>query len=227
MISRGFELFLLYTSMAGGANIAEYDLAYTDSLSRTDAFEHTQVVATLSGLVNRDEPLLFTPYSSGTGFPNTDQIWKNFSLQRGGWLEGDSFESMPSGPGELGALVSRFQKHTSGIVLYDTNVPATSNVASTICGVENLLPVAYNPSTSSASVYHQLVNVLQMKVVVNLVNKFNGNVTGSSKCDAYLWAKEQYLDTNKSNPALLAYYVDYFGATLKPPYPTPPPSPGR
>jgi hypothetical protein len=218
-------LCVLGSNSALAGAIVEYDIAYTDALSRTDAFEHTQLVSTLSGLVNRDGPLIFTPYSSGTGYANTDIMWKNYSLQQGQWLEGAAFESMPSGPGEIGTLVSRYRSHVQGVVLYDINVPATSNVASTICGVENLLPVAFNPSTSNASVYRQLVEVLKLKVVVNLVNKFNGSVTGSSKCDAYLWAKEQYLDSNKSNPTLLAYYVDYFGATLTPPYPTPAPSP--
>jgi hypothetical protein len=36
-------------------------------------------------------------------------------------------------------------------------------------------------------------------VKVSLVGKFNGSVTGSAKCDAYIWAKQQYLDQSNEN----------------------------
>jgi hypothetical protein len=116
-----------------------------------------------------------------------------------------------------------------GVVLYDPTVPATSNVASTIAGVESLLPVAYRPNGGPATVYHQLVTSGVLKVELNLVGRFTGARTGSAKCDAYLWAKETYLDSGKTNARLLAYYVDYFAATLTPapapPAPAPAPAP--
>jgi hypothetical protein len=152
-------------------------------------------------------------------------MWKNYSTKPGAWLDGVTFESIASGPGAVGDLAARFKDEISGIVLYDTAVPSTANVASTVAGVENLLPVPYRPSNETASVYRQLVTQLGLKVVVDLVGKFNGSVTGSAKCDAYMWAKEQYLDTNRSNTALIGYYVDFFGATLAPAYPTPVPVP--
>ncbi|NIR00989.1 MAG: hypothetical protein GTN78_12440, partial [Gemmatimonadales bacterium] len=34
--------------------------------------------------------------------------------------------------------------------------------------------------------------------------------TGSAKCDAYLWAKEKYLDSGKCNPAKMGYYIDAY-----------------
>jgi hypothetical protein len=53
-----------------------------------------------------------------------------------------------------------------------------------------------------------------------------------SQGDAYLWAVERYLTPNASDPTqqladptLLAYYVDYYAATLTPSHPHPPLAP--
>lgn len=48
----------------------------------------------------------------------------------------------------------------------------------------------------------QLNSTAANLVKVNLVGKFNGSKTGSTKCDAYLWAKETYLDTGMVDPGL-------------------------
>jgi hypothetical protein len=42
------------------------------------------------------------------------------------------------------------------------------------------------------------------------VGRFDGKVTGSSKCDAYLWALEEFVRTGKCNKAQMAYFIDYF-----------------
>lgn len=114
-------------------------------------------------------------------------------------------------------------------MLYDTSVPSTSNVASTIAGVEGWLPVAYRPGSAATSVYNQLVASGLLAVKLSLVGKFTGSRTGSAKADAYLWCKENYLDTGKTDPRLIAYYVDYYAATMQPspppPGPAPPPPP--
>jgi hypothetical protein len=96
-------------------------------------------------------------------------------------------------PANLTALVGTPSLLTAvkGVVLYDPAVPATSNIASTIAGVESLLPVAYRPAGGATSVYSQLVTSGLLQVKQSLVGMFNGNRTGSAKCDAYLWAKEK------------------------------------
>ena len=130
--------------------------------------------------------------------------------------------------GNLTALLDPFLDTLSGAVLYDPLVPATSNVASTVAGVEGMVPVCNRPGSHGASVYSQLVGSKALKVGMSLVGKFTGARTHSKKNDAYLWAKETYLDTGKTNPLLLAYYVDYFAAgyPVPPGPPGPPPGPG-
>ncbi len=95
---------------------------------------------------------------------------------------------------------------------------STSNVASTICGVEDLIPVATIPYPGS--LYDRLIaDGPKLKVVQDLVGKFDGagtipdtdrQSTGSAKCDSYLWAKMHYIDTGKCNPAVIGYWCDAF-----------------
>jgi hypothetical protein len=78
--------------------------------------------------------------------------------------------------------------------------------------------------------------IMTLDIVINLLDKFNGSRTGSTKwyvcdcihptyrycavgmtllvrlfnSDAYLWAKEEYLDKGRCDPTALAYYIDYY-----------------
>ena len=56
---------------------------------------------------------------------------------------------------DIAALVDRFRDDVKGVVLWDPAVPATSNVASTVAGVENLLPICRDEA--SDSLYTRLV----------------------------------------------------------------------
>jgi hypothetical protein len=96
------------------------------------------------------------------------------------------------------------------------HTPATSNVASTAAGALSLLPVPYRPSDPD-SLYNKLLpHQAVLPVKLSLVGKFTGNRTGSSKADAYLWAKEAFLDTGVVTGSTLAYFVDYFAAVGAP-----------
>ncbi|MCL6598921.1 MAG: DEAD/DEAH box helicase family protein, partial [Alicyclobacillus macrosporangiidus] len=111
-----------------------------------------------------------------------------------------------------------FSDYVNGVVVWSENLPCTSNIASTICGVENLLPVRY--SRDADSMYDRLVlHGPKLKIVHNLVGKFTGrgkipdsdlDSTGSRKGDAYLWAKMRYIDTGKCNPCEIGYWCDAF-----------------
>ncbi|MBR6549061.1 MAG: hypothetical protein IKT68_05895, partial [Clostridia bacterium] len=99
-----------------------------------------------------------------------------------------------------------------GIILWDGNVPATANVAATICGLDGYLPVL------AESDLHKDLVARGVPVKMSLVGKFaNGkkgqkiadtNIasTGSAKNDAYLWALEKYF--NRCSSKYLAYTLD-------------------
>ena len=47
-----------------------------------------------------------------------------------------------------------------------------------------------------------------LPITLNLVGKFDGKRTGSTKADAYLWAKETFLDTGEVTGDELGYEKD-------------------
>ena len=99
----------------------------------------------------------------------------------------------------------------AGIILWDGNVPATSNVAATICGLDGYLPVLKD------SPLHKTLVAKGVPVKMDLSGMFkngqSGNITGTSvkstgsaKNDAYLWALEKYY--NRCSAKYIAYTLD-------------------
>ncbi len=186
------------------------------------AWDECHFLFSLQGIVNRDRPRLFVRYINrgvrGKTI-NLDDYWLEKLRQPGEMFADYRLKRIAS----LEELIETFRISFRGVVCYDPNVPATSNVASTIAGVESLPCLRFDPSP--ASLYDRLVNRgPKLPVIVRLYHPdgtslFTGRgaipgtqtpSTGSSKCDAYIWAKEKYLDTGKCNPAKLAYYIDSY-----------------
>ncbi len=174
-----------------------------DTVLRYDALK---LVASLQGLVNRDKPRLALRFLEAEG-RNVDDYW--LDVQRAGWLKDVPLEREK----DLVGLLRHFPEQVTGLVLWDQNVAATANVAATICGVEGLLPLrAGSPLIALLGKVGALP-----PVKMDLTGKFTGKETGSAKCDAYLWAKREYLDTGKCSPTLMANYIDgYSQAPGKP-----------
>ncbi|MBN2474903.1 MAG: hypothetical protein JXB62_09875 [Pirellulales bacterium] len=209
-----------------GNCIALYDLTYTLEIDCDDpgqvrmAWDHCHAVAAIQGLVNRSGPRLYVRYVvCPQTRVNVDDYWLDKLTQPEAWLHGRRVEKMAS----LASLVARFRSEIEGVVLYDSAVAATSNVASTIAGVESLLPIRYDPS--SGSLYSRLVaDGPRLPVKRRLVGEdgrslFTGqgripgterDSTGSPKCDAYLWMKAKYLDTGLCDGSYGAYYLDQY-----------------
>lgn len=198
-----------------------YDLAPTLSYDlhtergRNNAWAEVHVTAALQGLVNRQKPRLYVTYVTDDGAKSgrIDRFWLAQLRSPKGWLSQTTLHPLPT----LESLISTFRRSFSGVVLYDLRVPATSNVASTAAGCENLLPVPFDPAPGS--VYDRLVvHGPHLPVKLRLLNPdgsplFTGAETGSAKCDAYLWAKRRYLDTGRCNPALFDYALDAWWLT--------------
>ncbi len=182
------------------APLVYFDMqACLQSLPANDVlrYDALKLVASLQGLANRNEPRLALRFLDADG-NNLDDYWLN--TQRAGWLQTTTVEN----ENDLAALLQRFPEQVTGLVLWDPNVPATANVAATICGVDGLLPLR---AGSPLIAYLSPANVLP-PVVTNLSGMFTGAETGSPKCDAYLWAKREYLDKDKCSHTLMANFVD-------------------
>lgn len=173
-----------------------------DTVLRHDAMNY---VASLQGLVNRDGPRLalrFLEVEGAAGRINLDEYY--LDLLRKGWLK--DAEAVPEA--DLEGLLRRFPEAAQGAVLWDPAVPATMNVAATVCGVEGWLPVRRGGAFERWLTTRALLPPVRM----DLSGRFTGAETGSAKCDAYLWAKREYLDQGRCNPALMAYYLDGWSA---------------
>lgn len=197
-----------------GAKLYTLDLTSLRQINVDDpkeaarGFDTLHCIACLQGIVNRDQPRLYVDYLGA------DSFWLGKMRAKGAYLEHAEMTPLSS----IEDAVSVFAKQIEGAVVWDPKVPSTNNVASTICGVENIIPVRYDPTPGS--LYDRLiVNGPKLEVVQDLVGKFDGkgkladtdlDSTGSAKCDSYLWAKVRYIDSGKCNPAEIGYWCDAF-----------------
>ena len=178
-------------------------------------YDYLKMLTALQGLANRDEPQLYLLGSTNglaeqNGF-DPDQYWLDDLSSGGRLLDGTTQEVVT----DLDDLLDAFSSVVEGVVVWDTALPATANVASTAAGIENLLPVRYD--TTPGSAYDLLVTQLGLPVALDLTGLFTGTgsipgsttpSTGSAKNDAYIWAKERWLDTGEANPTLMTYALD-------------------
>lgn len=205
-----------------------YDLTYALKPAPSDTgwpaktWDQMHFVSSVQGIVNRKAPRLYVfLVGDGTADGATDRHWLDHLRRPGEWWADYRLQALP----DLDGLVKQFRSDIKGLVVYDGEVASTSNVASTAAGVEDLACVRYDRSPDS--LYHRLAidpKGPRLPVRLRLVNRdgtsmFTGKglipgsktpSTGSAKCDAYIWAKERYLDMGRCNPAKMGYYLDAY-----------------
>ncbi len=198
------------------------------------AYDEMALLAALQGIVNRDAPRLYVLGVTGPGKLDVDAFWWA-RLAELGWSVA---KTRPTEAKDLNELLGMFGHRTRGLVLWDPAVPSTQNVAATLAGVLDLLPVAQRLTPAGAAkvplwkrlatqsappLYGDLVKA-GWGVALRLVHPdgtslFTGKgtipgtklpSTGSAKNDAYIWAKAHYLDTGRTSAAHLAYYLDAY-----------------
>ncbi len=198
------------------ASISALLADFPDSRRQYDAF---RFLASLQGVLNRESPTLFFNWDR-----ETDDFWFHWLTEEKGW-PGREIRRLHT----LRELLDAFAPfiREKGLTAWDTRVPATANVAATICGAEDILPLRRDPE--EGSLFRLLTGEYAVPVRVDLCGLFTGEgtipgtgrpSTGSAKCDAYLWAMEHYLD--KTSLDYMGYALD--GATwgadpLRPEYP--------
>ena len=211
------------TPLGPARRIHIFDARYLRKLDLHDPSQAAEVwdtmhtLAAVQGLANREAPRLYLIYCSAFGV-ETDQFWLDWLRDEDGWLR-DSESAPLTSPEEV---VRTFRNYVKGLVVYDPEVPATSCVASTAAGCDDLLPVRFSRATNS--MFALLTGKLGLPVRLWLVNpdgtsKFTGKglipdlnepSSGSAKNDAYRWAIRQYVDSGRCDPHFAAYYIDAF-----------------
>ena len=198
----------------------ELDLKEQEKAEQLWDIMHT--TATLQGIVNRNSPRLYIRYVKNGQGENVDDYWWNKYRQAGQWLAGRDTIAYT----ELSDVVTVFRKEIRGVVVYDSKVASTSNIASSVAGIENLIAVRYDISPNS--LYTRLVlQGPKLAVKCWLVNKDGSSLftgkgriagtgqpsTGSLKIDPYVWFIEKYLKKGLCNTEYAAYYIDQFWRT--------------
>lgn len=233
-IKRYFYLFLFlclsYSSsvFAQGKEIVVLDLRHfakhdlSDDEKVKELWDVMHLTSTLQGIVNRDEAQFYIRYVEspiGEKGVCVDDYWWNKYRQQGQWLAGRDTVEIKN----IKDAVLKFRNKIKGVVVYDSNVASTSNIASSLAGIEDLIAIRFDISPNS--LYNQIVlNGPKIPVKRWLVNKdgssiFTGNgkvydtnlpSTGSKKNDAYAWFIEKYVKTGKCNTEYAAYYIDQY-----------------
>jgi len=141
----------------------------------------------------------------GSGIGYIDNVELNYQ----GWLANYNFVALAN----TDELINAFRSDISSVIAWDGNVDATVNVATTAAGI------AQAPVVLGGGDIHSRCIAAGIPTLLDLRGKFTGSgtipdsttpSTGSKKNDAYIWAKEQYLDTGLCDPTLLAYFEDAY-----------------
>jgi hypothetical protein len=195
--------------------LQKLDLGQPANVARI--WDTLHVLSALQGLANRETPRFYLFYCAEFG-TDTDQFWFDWFRGEDGWLRDVQVRPLA----DVSEAVITLRDAFDGVVVYDPDVPATSNLASTAAGVERLLPVRFDPATNS--LFTLLTRQLGLPVKLWLVTpdgtpKFTGRGTvpdlnlpssASAKVDAYRWAVARWLKTGRCAPGVAAYYLDAF-----------------
>lgn len=198
------------------------DLDLKDKSKAEYMWEILHATSTLQGVINRNIPQLYIRYVINGKGQNVDDYWWNKYRQPGEWLAQCDTVAYT----DIVDVINLYKKDIKGVVLYDPNVASTSNIASSIAGIENLVAVRYD--TTANSLYNRIVkNGPKLAVKCYLINKDGSSLftgkgkiagtnlesSGSKKIDPYLWFIDKYLKTGKCNTEYAAYYIDQFWLT--------------
>lgn len=192
-----------------------FDLRFTFGEDVHKQYDIRHMASCVQGIVNRKEPKVFLIYH------NDDRLWLERLIEDGGLCEDWNIYKIQ----DVQEYLQLFGSYINGLILYDPDptlgVMSTSLVATTAAGVESA--IAVRKDNDPCSLYNYLSidsNGPQFNTLIDLTDKFTGtgNIwqsntvsTQSQKCDAYIWAKEKYIDTGLCDPTLLSYTLDLWG----------------
>ncbi len=170
-----------------------YVYALDPNAKGPEAYDEVTTLVSLQGLINRAQPLLYVD-NPGYGRP---KYWLDRLVADGQWLHGREQVRV----GTLDAVFALAKPKVKGAVIWDPEVPATVNVATTAAGVENA--VVLSPAMAD-----KFLRRWGLRVLRDFRGMFTGAETGSKKNDAYRWAVRQFIETGKCSPHWLSLFTD-------------------
>ncbi len=161
--------------------------------NREAKYDEAIALACVQGIMNRESPhKVYVQANIET------RDWLEIMRSEGRWMENETFMELVS----FSELLTYSRDYIKTVVIWDENVPATVNVATTVAGVEDGIVM-------TQSFYEKHKDTLNADVkIINLVGQFDGTKTGSAKNDAYQWAIENYLETGLCSTDYICSYID-------------------
>lgn len=197
MVQDGVEWFGEKSKILSLVNIQDTAAYYTYNLpSAENVYDEAMAAACLQGLMNREKPNVYVLDGSGRKRP---QFWLETLSANNRWLSGKHRI-------ELNCIEELFvlaQEKINGVVIWDTDIAASMNVATTIAGVEDL--VVFSPEYAEKN-----LSAWGLSVEKDLRGMFTGSITSSKKNDAYRWAINEYLSKGLCSDHFLSLYEDPF-----------------
>lgn len=184
--------FLLGQLAANAADPGFYTYQ-PDAAAGATAYDEALAVACFQGILNRDEPRLYV-LSATNGRP---RYWLDILSADDGWLAGRNRNALSG----LDALRELVGNRVKGAVIWDPNVPATVNVATTIAGAKD--GVVLSPEMADGYLSRWGLPILD-----DLRGRFDGSETRSAKNDAYRWAIREYLEKGLCSSKLFCLFED-------------------
>ncbi len=161
-------------------------------------YDEAMALACLQGIMNRESPARVYVNSGGG-----NDAWLKTMQEEGRWLHDIEFIKLD---GFVELMEAGGADYVKAVVIWDTEVSATVNVATTVAGVEDGLVL-------SEEAYQKYKHLLNDDVkVINLVGMFQDNEIGSAKNAAYRWAIENYLYKGLCSTDFLCHYMDAWGS---------------
>lgn len=141
-------------------------------------YDEVIAAACFQGLINRDAPRVYFLDSQNP----RPEFWLKTLSQTGRWMNGKTIRRVDS----IDSLRELASDRPKGLVIWDPEVPATINVASTVAAVEDGI-------VCSPEMAERVSKKWGLSPIEDLRGKFTGSETGSKKNDAYRWALREYL----------------------------------
>lgn len=160
-----------------------------------EAYDIAVAAATAQGIINRLSPRLYllSPDVSEPAF------WLDIMRRDGRWLSRRRMAPVA----DLDALVALGGGVLQGAVIWDPEVPASLNVATTLAGIHDAVVLSPDLADRQRPAW-------RLPVLHDLRGRFTGKETGSAKNDAYRWAIREVLTPGRCSDRRFCLFEDAF-----------------
>jgi len=190
-------------------NIKNYD-------DKKLTYDEAMVATCLQGIANQDKILVYIMTEKIWGEKEQSEInpnerwlagpkyWLEIMSEKDRWLS--KYEKIYLK--DIDELFELVRDKVKGAVIWDEDVPASFNVANTMAGVKDLIVFSHDYAYLKLKKWN-------LSIEKDFSGMFTGNITGSAKNDAYIWAIENFLEKGLCSSHFIFLYEDPFFARKK------------